>query len=399
MSKYPAWTPEDTATLRALTREGLPPSEIARKLGRSLMAIAIRRQRDPECRSVLGLDEPYVPAWGKSPGRGKVYWTRERIIEGLRAYAKDHRGQLPESHGYTATKKGRPEYPTTEAVLKHFGTFAAAWEAAGAAKSRYRKTWTAWTDEENELLLDLAGRMTLELVAKRLNRTRGACRRQLFTLQAGRARDVPGLLSATEVAEQYGCPLHRVSTLIARGQLPAKRVQGGHYWRIDPAHCERIRHLLTAPKRTHRSSPPDTGNYDAKNGYRRITIAGRTVRVPATMGREYAERIAEREHQRWLLCHRLVRDLCPGKVARVNLEPGESPDSVRPQIATAARVQGFRVNTWYVGGRVYVELAAASQRDPYEVLGVRPDADLEIIEAAHRALAKRHHPDVGGVGR
>lgn len=45
----------------------------------------------------------------------------------------------------------------------------------------------------------------------------------------------------------------------------------------------------------------------------------------------------------------------------------------------------------------YLQLAApTTQRDPYEVLGVRPDADLEIIEAAHRALAKRHHPDVGG---
>ncbi len=45
----------------------------------------------------------------------------------------------------------------------------------------------------------------------------------------------------------------------------------------------------------------------------------------------------------------------------------------------------------------YLQLAAPAQvRDPYEVLGVRPDADIEIIEAAYRAQAKRLHPDKGG---
>lgn len=45
----------------------------------------------------------------------------------------------------------------------------------------------------------------------------------------------------------------------------------------------------------------------------------------------------------------------------------------------------------------YLQLAApAKVRDPYEVLGVRPDSPPEVIEAAHRALAKRHHPDAGG---
>lgn len=356
MSKHPTWSAEDTATLRALTREGLPPSVIAHRLGRSRVAVLIRQQRDRECRTVRGLDEPYVPAWGRSPGRGRLYWTRERIVEGLRAFARAHRGPLPESHEYSRAKKGHPEYPTTDNVLKHFGTFAAAWEAAGASKSRIRRTWTPWTDDDNELLLDLAGRMTMALVAKRLRRTPGACRRQLYEMQAGRARDVPGYLSASEVAEQYGCPWGRVIRLIERGTLPAKRVQGGHYWRIDPADCERIRPLLTAPKRTHKSAPPVTDNYDRDYGYRRVTVAGRAVRIPATMGREYAERIAELEHQRWLLCHRLVRELAPGKVACVSLDRGEAPDSVRPQIAAAARLQGFRVETWYVGGRVYVAL-------------------------------------------
>jgi DnaJ-domain-containing protein 1 len=40
--------------------------------------------------------------------------------------------------------------------------------------------------------------------------------------------------------------------------------------------------------------------------------------------------------------------------------------------------------------------APARQRDPYEVLGVRPDADPEIVDAAFRAAAKTAHPDHGG---
>ena len=47
--------------------------------------------------------------------------------------------------------------------------------------------------------------------------------------------------------------------------------------------------------------------------------------------------------------------------------------------------------------QAYLQLAAPEmERDPYEVLGVRPDAPLEVIEASHKALAKSHHPDVGG---
>jgi len=33
-------------------------------------------------------------------------------------------------------------------------------------------------------------------------------------------------------------------------------------------------------------------------------------------------------------------------------------------------------------------------RDPYEVLGVRPDAPLEVIEGSYKALAKMRHPDI-----
>lgn len=40
--------------------------------------------------------------------------------------------------------------------------------------------------------------------------------------------------------------------------------------------------------------------------------------------------------------------------------------------------------------------APAHARDPWEVLGLRSDADAESIEAVYRAKAKRLHPDAGG---
>lgn len=45
----------------------------------------------------------------------------------------------------------------------------------------------------------------------------------------------------------------------------------------------------------------------------------------------------------------------------------------------------------------YLQLPApATVRDPYEILGVRPDAGAEIIDAAYKARAKVVHTDVGG---
>jgi DnaJ-domain-containing protein 1 len=49
--------------------------------------------------------------------------------------------------------------------------------------------------------------------------------------------------------------------------------------------------------------------------------------------------------------------------------------------------------------QAYAQLQAPEHpviRDPYELLGVRPDAPLDVIEAAFRARMKAVHPDTGG---
>lgn len=40
--------------------------------------------------------------------------------------------------------------------------------------------------------------------------------------------------------------------------------------------------------------------------------------------------------------------------------------------------------------------APARERDPYEILQIRPDASAEMVDAAYKTLAKKLHPDAGG---
>jgi DnaJ-class molecular chaperone with C-terminal Zn finger domain len=49
-----------------------------------------------------------------------------------------------------------------------------------------------------------------------------------------------------------------------------------------------------------------------------------------------------------------------------------------------------------VARQVYQMLPAPRQRSPWEVLGLPPNADEDVIDAVYRTKAKRLHPDVGG---
>ena len=61
----------------------------------------------------------------------------------------------------------------------------------------------------------------------------------------------------------------------------------------------------------------------------------------------------------------------------------------------AIRLNGLR-GLAAVARQGYVALPPARERDPWEVLGLRRDADMDTIDAVYRAKAKRLHPDVGG---
>lgn len=290
------WTPEETAALAEAVRTGRPLQDVAEELGRSLNAVRIRRQRCfPLPKPAPGVNH------GWSPGMGRIekYWTPERVEAGLRDFASRHKGQLPNSdHDYSRLKKGHMEWPTAQSVLELYGTMAKAWAGIGAPKSRYTRGWNEWTQEDDDYLLEHAGEQTLKIIAKHLGRSWSACKRRLYDLGAGPARNVSGHLSAQQVAAEYRCPVGRVTKLIQSGELRAFRVRGGHYWRIDLEDLPAVEAKLKAPRRTHRRAELDLGDYRKRKGLvRRLGPDGRTRDVPVTRKGELVQQ-AKRDRKR-----------------------------------------------------------------------------------------------------
>lgn len=90
--------------------------------------------------------------------RGKA-WTRERILERLRAWADAHDGLAPRGYDWRPDRKIHPDWvrgedPAYETVRLHFGTWAAAIEASGLSMRRatagvrhhgdQRLSWAVW---------------------------------------------------------------------------------------------------------------------------------------------------------------------------------------------------------------------------------------------------------------
>lgn len=223
----------------------------------------------------------YEPAFGHAPPGRVRYWTRARIDAGLGDFLAMHpRGMLPsQDDAYSRLKKGNPSWPTAASVLKVYGSMSRAWLALGAQPSRVSLYNVDWTDEEDEFLLENAGRMTLRTIAKRLHRSYGSVRMRLNRTHGKRARDVQCFSSAAQVAAMFGISYSRVQHFCRTGQLKAKKHLGN--WRIDPRDAKANRALL-APKRTYRTTPPDVGDYYQRYGIRRRRLpSGKLERYEA----------------------------------------------------------------------------------------------------------------------
>lgn len=85
----------------------------------------------------------------------------------------------------------------------------------------------------------------------------------------------------------------------------------------------------------------------------------------------------------------------------VTMRLGSQSTPAKNLSAIAITIEGIRMQERRGLGAItashYLALAApVLERDPYEVLGVRSDAPMEVIEASYKAQAKMNHPDVGG---
>lgn len=214
------------------------------------------------------------PGWGHGkPGEGK-YWTPSRVKSALKRYAASNPGPLPTSdHVWNAIKKGRMELPTSASILDLWGTMRFAWLAIGADPTRVKALGTRWSKAEKRFLLDHAGTYTLEQLARRLGRTYASVRTMLGAKGFGiKARENQGYMSALVVAKEYGCSYNRLLQLLNDGAVKGTYSLKLHRWLIDPADAEGAKSLLTAPKRTHVTTPPDIGNYREKYGIRRLAV-------------------------------------------------------------------------------------------------------------------------------
>ena len=215
------------------------------------------------------------PGWGAGrAGEGsRRYWTKARIVSALRRYAAENPGPLTgNDHAWSAIKKGRLDLPTAGAVLAISHSFAHAWLAVGVDRSRVSLLNSRWTKAEKAYLLEHAGTMTLERIARDLNRSYASAKTMIGSKGMGiTARANNGYWSAAMLAREYGCPVSRVVALLEVGAIKGFPHLHRCSWQIDPADVTpELVAELRRPRKNYKVSPPDLGDYRARYGIRRL---------------------------------------------------------------------------------------------------------------------------------
>jgi len=258
---------------------------------------------------------------------GRTWWTRQRVLDGLRRFVEDT-GQTPiASPRYARLARSRARsprrrrYPSAYAILRHFPTLRSAWEAIGVPIADRR--WATWSPAEDWYVREALGVLSTATVAADLGRGEAAVHAHAHRL---------GL----HVTDVWGWPLQRVARAgmvgeyllrgyVDRGELPVFKGAKNLYvdpgdllvvqeidWAHPPAVLaaavrrslrERLIHILRGrdwrAARPHRPRParPPTGKVSHRLGARlprpRTLVPGVHVRVvgvvpamPQCQGRE-----------------------------------------------------------------------------------------------------------------
>jgi len=160
------------------------------------------------------------------------WWTPERILVGLRRFYREQGCAPMATHEYHqlagSPLRGRARrYPSFAAVLRHWPTFRAAWEAAGITCDR---THEDWTELEDWYLREARGLLTRVEIATDLRRTPHAVHRRLYDL-ALETRHAWGW-TCNQVAKAAGIDAYHVRKAVDAGLLPCRR--GTQSWYLDP---------------------------------------------------------------------------------------------------------------------------------------------------------------------
>ena len=194
-----------------------------------------------------------LPAVSLSPLRlpskrtsGRTWWTRERVIVGLRRFYQDYAvaptsteewRRLTTRHGNRGGGAGtRRPYPSFYAILRHFETFRQAWAAVGIEVGRLQESWS---EIEDWYLREGVGLISRAELARDLRRTPDAVHRRLYDLGLHSYRRWGWTLHHVERIAQV--PRHRLQTYIERGDLPYYR--GSKCVYVDPADLIVVREI------------------------------------------------------------------------------------------------------------------------------------------------------------
>jgi len=141
--------------------------------------------------------------------RGRAWWTRQRVLAGLRRFVEDT-GQTPIAgprYARLARSRARSprrrRYPSAYAILRHFPRLRAAWEAIGVPIANRRRA--AWSDADDWYVREALGVLPNATIAADLGRGEAAVHARAHLL---------GL----HVTDVWGWPLQRVARAGAVGE-------------------------------------------------------------------------------------------------------------------------------------------------------------------------------------
>lgn len=172
----------------------------------------------------------------------RTWWTRERVIVGLRLFYRDFGTAPLNTHDYHTVTKGsqhhkgpRRRYPSFYAVLRYFKSFREAWTATGVDVDRGHEEWS---DLEEWYLREAAGFIPRKEIARDLKRSDDAVHRRMYDLGllTRSMGDRPTLHGWTlnQIERVTGVPGHIINgRYIKKGRLPFRR--GTQCCYIDPA--------------------------------------------------------------------------------------------------------------------------------------------------------------------
>jgi HNH endonuclease len=166
---------------------------------------------------------------------GRTWWTRERVLDGLRRFYQAT-GQAPvASPAYRhlararARSPRRRRYPSAYAILRHFPTLRAAWEVAGVQLGHRR--YAPWTATDEWYVREALGLLPTATIAADLGRGEAAVRSRARKL-GRRVTDAWGW-PLLRVVRATGLTEHVLRAYVARGELPV--LKGAKQVYIDPA--------------------------------------------------------------------------------------------------------------------------------------------------------------------